>query len=169
MESVLLLNSSYEPLKIITWQRAVTLFFDGKVEVVEEYDHQIRSVSLVIKAPAVVRLLRFAKFGRQSPPFSRLNVFARDRFECQYCGKSLSVYTATVDHVLPRSRGGTTSWLNVVSSCSPCNRKKGWLTPDEAGMKLRGQPTKPQWLPVLLLRSHEKIPQPWRAFFVVTK
>lgn len=166
MESVLLLNASYEPLRVITWQRAITLFFDGKVEVIEEYDHQIRSVSLVLKAPAVVRLLRFAKLGRQSPPFSRLNVMARDKFECQYCGKSLTMRTATMDHVHPRSRGGGSSWINVVTSCAPCNRKKGGSTPEEAGMSLRNPPERPQWLPILSFRADGQIPSPWRSFII---
>ena len=129
MQPVLLLNSSFEPLKVISWQRAVTMFFMGKIEVVEEYEHQIRSVSLVIKAPAVVRLLRFVKMGRKSPPLCRSNILARDNFQCQYCARDLTTREATLDHVIPRSRSGKTTWDNIVCCCAACNRKKGGRTP----------------------------------------
>lgn len=164
MQTVLLLNSSFEPLRIIPWQRAVTLFFLGKVEVVEEYEHDIRSVSLVIKAPAVVRLLKYARIGRRTPPLCRANVLARDHFECQYCGSHLTSREATLDHVIPRSQGGRTSWENVVCACGTCNRRKGGRTPKEARMSLRKRPIKPDWLPVLNIRFKGNIPEPWWTF-----
>jgi 5-methylcytosine-specific restriction endonuclease McrA len=164
MRSVLLLNASYEPLKIISWQRAVTMFFCGKVEVVEEYDQSIHSVSLVIKAPAVVRLLQFVNIGRRSPPLSRTNVLARDNFECQYCAKTLSPKEATLDHVIPRSQQGKTTWENIVCCCAHCNRKKGGRTPQEARMALRKKPIKPDWLPVLTIRLNGRIPKSWQLF-----
>ena len=164
MQSVLLLNTSFEPLKVISWQRAVSLFFTGKVEVVEEYDHKIRSVSLIIKAPAVVRLLRFVRIGRKSPPLCRSNILARDNFQCQYCAKDLTAREATLDHVVPRSQGGITSWDNIVCCCTACNRKKGGRTPVEARMALLKRPIKPDWLPVLNIRFHGKIPISWRIF-----
>ncbi|MCB0311472.1 MAG: HNH endonuclease [Bdellovibrionales bacterium] len=162
--TVLLLNASYEPLKVISWQRAVTMFFMGKVEVLEEYDHNIHSVSLVIKAPAVVRLLRYVKLGRRSPPLSRTNILARDNFECQYCSKELSPREATLDHVLPRSQGGKTSWTNIVCCCTHCNRKKGGRTPEQANMQLNKLPVKPDWLPVLSLHLNGKVPIAWCTF-----
>lgn len=164
MQSVLLLNASYEPLKIISWQRAVTLFFLGKIEVVEEYEHDIRSVSLVIKAPAVVRLLSFVRIGRKSPPLCRTNILARDNFQCQYCGKELSTKEATLDHVIPRSQGGKTEWENIVCACAHCNRKKGGRTPPEARMTLRKKPIRPDWLPVLTIKLNGQIPKPWHLF-----
>lgn len=164
MQSVLLLNATFEPLKIISWQRAVTMFFLGKVEIVNEYDHDIRAVSLVIKAPAVVRLLRFIHVGRKSPPLCRTNVLARDNFECQYCGRSLLNKEATIDHVAPRTQGGRTSWENIVCACAACNRKKGGRTPHEAHMNLRKKPVRPDWLPVLTMRLNGKIPGPWQLF-----
>jgi len=164
MESVLLLNSSYEPLKIISWQRAVTMVFLGKVEIVDEYDDEIRSVSIAIKAPAVVRLLRFVRIGRKSPPLCRTNVLARDKFECQYCSLVLTSREATLDHVLPRSQGGRTTWDNVVCCCSNCNRRKGGRTPREARMALRCRPVKPDWLPVLRIRLNGQIPSSWHIF-----
>src|SRR6187402_1268903 len=106
----LLLNQGFEPIKVISWQRAISLLFLGKVEVLEEYDHNIRSVNLVIKIPAVVRLLR--AFRRHSRPvkFSRVNIYARDHYRCQYCGKKASITELTYDHVVPRSQGGMTEW-----------------------------------------------------------
>lgn len=164
MKSALLLNASYEPLKIISWKRALTLFFTGKVEVIDEYDLNIRSVSLVVKAPAVVRLLQYVKIGRKAPPLCRVNILARDNFECQYCGRDLSSKEATLDHVLPKSRGGRTTWTNIVCCCTSCNRKKGRYTPEEAGMPLKIQPVKPNWLPVLTMRLNGKIPNSWHSF-----
>ena len=164
MQSALLLNSSYEPLQVISWKKAITLFFLGKVEVVEEYDHHIHSVTIAIKAPAVVRLLRYAKKQKTTPPLSRINVFARDNFQCQYCGTSLKASEATFDHVIPRSKGGVTSWTNVVTCCNRCNRLKGGRTPREAKMPLLKTPTQPDWLPVITFKLDGNIPIPWRYF-----
>ncbi len=167
MQPVLLLNSSFEPLKVISWQRAVTMFFTGKIEVVEEYDHHIRSVSLFIRAPAVVRLLRFVSIGRKSPPLCRSNILARDNFQCQYCSTALSTREATLDHVLPRSRGGKTLWDNLVCCCASCNRRKGGRTPAEARMILLKKPVRPDWLPVLTMRLNGNIPISWHLFLRV--
>lgn len=164
MQSVLLLNASYQPLRVISWQRAVTLVFSGKVEIIEEYDHNIRSVSLVIKAPAVIRLLKFARVGRKSPPLTRTNILARDNFECQYCGKAMASRESTLDHVIPRSQGGRSSWDNLVCCCPTCNRKKGGRTPSQAGMHLRSNPHRPDWLPVLCVSLRGKIPTSWHTF-----
>ena len=136
----------------------------GKIEIVEEYDHQIRSVSLVIKAPAVVRLLNFIKVGQKSPPLCRTNILARDNFECQYCSRKLTAREATLDHVIPRSQGGKTGWDNIVTCCSHCNRKKGGRTPAEAKMILRIKPSRPDWLPVLTIRFNGQIPDTWHSF-----
>ena len=140
------------------------MFFLGKVEVVEEYDQQIRSISLVIKAPAVVRLLKFVKIGRKTPPLCRANVLARDNFQCQYCARSLTSKEATLDHVVPRSQGGRTSWENVVCCCSSCNRRKGGRTPAEARMPLLKRPVRPDWLPVLSFKLNGKVPRVWHTF-----
>ena len=140
------------------------MFFMGKVEVVEEYDHKIHSISIAIKAPAVVRLLKFVKMGRKSPPLCRTNILARDNFECQYCGCELGSREATLDHVVPRSQGGKTSWENIVCCCTTCNRKKGGRTPVEARMLLRSKPVKPDWLPVLNIRLNGRVPMSWQLF-----
>ncbi len=164
MATTLLLNASYEPLKIIPWERAITLFFLGKVEVVDEYEQEIRSVSLVVRMPSVVRLLRYVKLGRRKPPLSKLNLLARDEFCCQYCSKDISYRDATIDHVVPRSQGGITVWENVVIACGTCNRKKGGRTPDEARMSLKKPPVVPEWLPILNVRLHRTMPASWRLF-----
>jgi len=169
MTAVLLLNASYEPLRVISWQRAVTLFFSEKVEILEEYEHEIRSVSIALKAPAVVRLLRYVSVGSRRPPFSRFNILARDNFSCQYCSRSLTTREATLDHVTPRSLGGGTSWSNVVCCCRTCNIKKGSRTLKQAGMTLLKEPRQPNWLPVLQMKFNGKVPDPWYNFLAALK
>ncbi len=164
MNSTLLLNASYEPLRIISWEKAITLFFLGKVEVIETYDKNIRSVSLVMRAPSVVRLVNYVRLGSRKPPLSKINLLARDNFTCQYCKKTLSRTDSTVDHVVPRTKGGKTSWENIVLACPPCNRKKGGRTPDEANMKLLKQPEAPTWLPVVNFTFENNIPKIWNIF-----
>lgn len=164
MDSTLLLNASYEPIKIIPWERAITLFFLGKVEVVNTYEHEVRSVSLAIKVPAVVRLLRYIHLGKRRPPLTRFNLLARDNFECQYCGCTLSMSDSTIDHVVPRSQGGISTWQNVVVACHICNRRKGGRTPVQAKMLLRKEPIIPEWLPVLTVRFSKKMPPAWLLF-----
>jgi 5-methylcytosine-specific restriction endonuclease McrA len=159
----LVLDQGYQPHRIVSWQRAVMMLFAGKVEVVEEYDEDIRSVSITIKMPAVVRLLRAV--GRQKPAikFSRMNVATRDEFCCQYCGRKLPLGKLTYDHVVPRSQGGRTTWENIVMACYGCNERKGDRTPQKAGMQLRKQPVKPSWLPVIAFRVDPacSIPEAW--------
>src|SRR5437763_4391150 len=125
----LVLSQGYEPVKIVSWQRAITLLFLGKVEVIEEYDRDIRSCSLLIKIPSVVRLLNAIRRHKQPVKFSRVNIYGRDRYTCQFCGDKKPVGELTYDHVVPRSQGGTTTWTNIVTACETCNRKKANRTP----------------------------------------
>jgi 5-methylcytosine-specific restriction endonuclease McrA len=164
LDSTLLLNSSFEPLKIIPWERAITLMFRGKVEVVNTYEREVRSVSLAIKVPSVVRLLRYVKLGARKPPLTRLNLLARDNFSCQYCARELTIKDSSIDHVVPRSQGGRTTWENVVTACHPCNREKGGRTPVQARMLLRSTPREPDWLPVLTVRFSRSMPVTWHHF-----
>ena len=164
MQAVLLLNASYEPLKVISWQRAVCLFFSGKVEIIEEYNQEIRSVSIIIKAPAVVRLLEYVKLGIKKPALSRTNILARDGFRCQYCLKELNYKNATLDHIIPRSKGGKASWQNLVCCCAKCNRKKGNSSLEQVKMKLAKTPIRPEWLPVIRINIKEDVPTKWSAF-----
>jgi 5-methylcytosine-specific restriction endonuclease McrA len=161
----LLLNSTYEPLRVISWQRAITMVYLGKVEVIRTYDWLLRSVSAGVEAPAVVKLVQLVHRHRVRIAFSRSNVFLRDGHRCQYCLVRLPAVELTTDHVIPRSRGGATSWDNVVTACSPCNRKKANRTPVQARMTLQRAPERPRSLPALTLRlSDDSAPEPWREF-----
>jgi 5-methylcytosine-specific restriction endonuclease McrA len=161
----LVLDQGYQPHRIVTWQKAVTMLFGGKVEVVEEYDEEIRSVSLTIRMPAVVRLVRRLGGRARAIRFSRFNVMVRDGFACQYCGQKLPAKKLTMDHVLPRSRGGKTSWTNVVSACGPCNHRKGAHTPAEARMKVLTKPVKPKWLPMEAWHVRlTDVPETWESW-----
>ena len=165
----LLLSQGYEPIKVISWQRAITLLTLGKVEVIEEYDHEIRAVSVVIKIPAVVRLLR--AFRRHAKPvkFSRINIYARDGYRCQYCGTKCSISELTYDHVIPRAKGGKTTWDNIVTCCYPCNYAKGSRTPAEAKLSLRSTPVRPEWVPAVTIRvSTRSVPDAWRDYLYWT-
>ena len=162
----LLLNSTYEPLKVITWQRAVTLLWLGKVEMVKSYDRDIRSVTFKIRMPSVVRLLRFVRRKRPQISFSRRNLFARDEQTCQYCNRHRETPELTYDHVIPRSQGGKTEWTNIVTCCVDCNRRKGGRTPEQAGMRLRRWPRRPENLPgmVTITIGIRNAPDSWRDF-----
>jgi len=165
MKDVLLLNQSYEPISIINWKKAITLVTLEKVEVVEEYDRNIRSRFLVIKMPAVVRLLRAFRRPRKRVKFNRQNILARDRGKCQYCGIRYPAKELTYDHVIPKSRGGKTRWENIVTCCVPCNLKKGDKTPQEANMRIKKQPMRPDWVPIFTISLSKKtIPEPWKSF-----
>ena len=165
MEPVLLLNITYEPLKIINWKKAITLLCLGKVEVIEEYGRDIHSVSFTIRLPSVVRLLRMVKRPRSPIKFSRQNIYARDRYKCQYCGGRYPSEELTYDHVHPRSRGGKTEWENIVTCCIFCNRKKGGRTPGEASMHLIRKPDRPTWVPALRITiGFHQVPETWRDY-----
>lgn len=164
--NTLVLDQAYRPHKIVSWERAVTLMFMGKVEVVEEYDEEIRSVSISIKMPAVVRLLQKIRGNKRGVKFSRINILTRDGHKCCYCGRHLTFSRVTYDHVLPRARGGRTVWDNIVSSCKPCNERKGDRTPAEAGMRLVRAPVMPKSLPITMLRLEPgvTVPDKWATY-----
>ncbi|MBW1981693.1 MAG: HNH endonuclease [Deltaproteobacteria bacterium] len=165
MERVLLLNASYEPLRVITWKRAVTLLTLGKVEVLETYEREVRSVTLTLRLPAVVRLLRLVRFRDHTIRFCRQNIYIRDRYRCQYCGRSFAEEELTYDHVVPRSMGGSTAWDNIVTCCLTCNKRKGGRTPRQAGMRLIRTPKRPSWHPILMISLHiKRTPDSWRAY-----
>jgi len=165
----LVLSPGYEPVKIVSWQRAITLLFLGKVEVIEEYNRDIKSTSLVIKIPAVVRLLAAIRRHKQPVKFSRVNIYGRDRYTCQYCGARKAIAELTYDHVVPRSAGGKTTWTNIVTACETCNRKKANRTPEQAGMRLLAQPVQPKAMPSLVITvSKESMPDAWRDYLYWT-
>ncbi len=168
MSDTLVLNASYEVLGLITWQRAMTLLFEGKIEVVEEYEgRDLRSVSLTIRMPSVVRFLKFIRGRKRAVKFSRENIFARDGGRCQYCAEAVKRSEFTYDHVVPRRLGGQTNWTNVVTCCLPCNQRKGGRTPAEANMLLRSKPIKPTKMPDQIsftLSFHKNMPPSWRQW-----
>ncbi len=165
----LLLSQGYEPIKVVSWQRAITLLTLGKVEVLETYDREIRSTTIVLKMPAVVRLLNAFRRRKRPVKFSRINIYGRDKFRCQYCGLKISMANGTFDHVVPRAQGGRTSWTNIVTSCGPCNSQKGGRTPQQANMRLRMKPFRPTWVPVMALQvSATSAPDAWRDYLYWT-
>ncbi len=171
MSQALILNASFEPLHIVSWQRAVQLLFQGKVEVVEEYEHTIRTVRVSIRMPAVLRLLKYVptKQKQNVIRFSRPNVFLRDHNICQYCGQKFSKTHLTLDHVIPAVQGGPKTWQNIVTACKPCNQRKGGRTPQQAGMHLIRKPRYPTWLPATNLNIGITVtPRSWRIYLQVT-
>ena len=168
-QRTLVLSQAYEPVKVVSWQRALTLLTLGKVEVLEEYEWGIRTATIVIKVPAVVRLLRAFRRRRAAGKFSRVNIYARDKYRCQYCGEELPIVELTYDHVVPRAQGGRTEWTNIVTACTACNLRKGGRTPEQAGMKLRSRPVQPSWVPAITITvSTRSIPDAWRDYLYWT-
>jgi len=165
----LLLTHAYEPIKVISWRRAFILLTLGKVEVVEEYTDAVRTVSIVFKVPAVVRLLRAFRRIKKPVKFSRVNIYARDDYQCQYCGQRKPIADLTYDHVIPRAKGGKTTWTNIVTACYPCNFAKRDRTPQQAGMTLRRAPVQPTWIPAVTIRvSTHSVPDAWRDYLYWT-
>ena len=130
---------SYYPLSLWPWQEAIKAVFLDRVDVVATYEQKVRSPSFEMAMPSVVALKSYVQQDR-TPAFTRFNVFLRDSFSCQYCGAGEDL---TFDHVLPRSRGGRTSWENIVTACAPCNLRKGGRTPSEASMTPRRAARRP--------------------------
>lgn len=166
MTNVLLLNFDYSPMKVLSWEKAICLWFADKVEIVEEYtDVDLTTVSFSMKCPAVVRLRKYVKGGASKVKFSRMNVFSRDNFTCQYCSDQPGIRHLTYDHVLPKSRGGKTTWNNIVTSCLPCNAKKADRTPEEAKMPLAQKPFTPDERPEMKFTlAIPKTPEAWRQY-----
>ncbi len=133
---------SYFPLSLWPWQEAVKAIVADRVNVVSVYERTVRSPSWEIRLPSVISLKDYIPAARR-PAFTRFNVFLRDRFSCQYCGDTLPSHDLTFDHVVPRSRGGRTTWGNVVTACAPCNLRKGSRMPDTCGMHPLHKPYRP--------------------------
>src|SRR5918912_691717 len=162
MQQVLVLNASYEPLNVTTVRRAHVLVFKGKAEVIEELDRALHSATDTYAWPHVIRLVQYVRVPRAiQRKISRRALFARDGWRCVYCGNSH--HRLTLDHVVPRSRGGDSVWENVVTSCAPCNHKKGNRLPHEVHMELRVRPTPPN--PALFIQlAAPKIPERWLQY-----
>jgi|SRR5262245_26983292 len=173
--NVLLLNATYEPLRLVTAPKALALVWRRVAETLEiDRGHQIRSPRFVFDVPSVIRLTHYIDVrSRQNRIINRHRIFARDRFRCQYCGRRGTAFDLTLDHILPRSRGGRTLAENLVASCKACNNRKGDRTPEEARMPLLTNPaalffglerasmrhaaqTRPEWQKYLFLASGEE-------------
>jgi 5-methylcytosine-specific restriction endonuclease McrA len=162
VQQVLVLNASYEPLNVTTVRRAHVLVFKGKAEVIEKLDEPLRSATDTYPRPHVIRLVQYVRVPQAlQRKISRRALFARDGWRCMYCGSANG--RLTLDHVVPRSRGGSSVWENVVTSCAPCNMRKGNRLLEEASMSLRVKPRPPA--PVLFIHlATPRIPNGWEPY-----
>lgn len=188
-QTVLVLNRLWQPIHTCSVKRALKLLCLGHAQVVQtegearyqthdiqswlDYSHQslphsphhtfIRSVHLIIQVPKIIVLALYDRLPRQEVKFTRQNIFLRDKYLCQYCGEKFPENGLNLDHVLPRHRGGQTTWENIVTSCIPCNTRKGNRLPHEASMPLLSQPRTPRWLPFFGLKEQSN-DQTWNDF-----
>ena len=162
---VLVLNASYEPINVCNVRRATVLVLKERAEILERGEGALHSERLTFERPCVIRLVRYVRVPRDvhRRKITRKAVLARDGWTCQYCGSAKP--GLTVDHVIPRSRGGQSVWENIVASCAPCNRKKGNKTPREASMHPRSNPTPPGPTVFIQLAS-PRIPVAWEPYLV---
>ena len=162
---VLVLNASYEPINVCTMRRAAVLVLKARAEVLEEGRGALHSERLVFARPCVIRLVRYVRVPRDvHRKITRKAVLARDAWTCQYCGRQAHA-GLTVDHVIPRSRGGQSVWENIVASCAPCNRKKGNRLPREVSMHPRNRPSAPG--PTVFIRiASPTVPVAWEPYLL---
>ena len=178
---VLVLNRSYFPVHVTSVRRAVCLLYQGIAKAVDQqyrtfdfnswsdlssalHDDTISLVDRVIRVPRVILLIGYDRVPKRQVRFSRFNVFARDNNTCQYCGEKLPRSELNLDHVVPRSQGGLSTWENMVCSCFTCNRIKGGRMPEEAGMRLIRKPFRPEWTPFMLETFSFKRYHEWRPY-----
>jgi 5-methylcytosine-specific restriction endonuclease McrA len=159
---VLVLNATYEPINVCTVRRAVVLLLKDKAEIIERSDWELHSATRTMSRPVVIRLVAYVRIPRDTHrrKITRRAVFARDNWTCQYCGARSNL---TVDHVIPRSKGGGSSWDNIVASCAPCNRRKGDSFANQVGMRLLKQPRTPS-ATVFIHVASPTIPVAWQQY-----
>lgn len=190
--AVLALNRNYQPVQVISVRRAFCLLYKELAEVIhiddgyyasydfeswreageiksmlgerDDTDDWIRTVRFEVRVPRIVRLLRYERLPKNSVKFNRRNIFLRDEHRCQYCGERFPTHRLSLDHVLPRSRGGPTTWENIVCACLECNVRKGGRTPGEARMKLMRIPSKPHRNPLLVRQLDDHRYRSWHNF-----
>ncbi len=182
--SVLVLNRSYLPIHVTSVRRAFSLIYQGIARAVDEqyqtFDFDSWSQLAVardsesigtargpMRVPRVIVLLTFDRVPKRHVRFSRINIFARDSFTCQYCGTRPHRVELNLDHVVPRALGGRSTWENVVCSCVDCNRRKGGRTPGQAGLRLKRLPARPRWTPLMNLMLSSVRYREWRPFLNV--
>lgn len=159
---VLVLNQNYEPLNVCNARRAFVLVDRGKAEVLEHHDGQLRSPSHCFSLPSVIRLIYLIRRPRPQMRLTRKEIFSRDHYTCQYCGRHS--HDLTLDHVIPRNKGGTHTWDNLVSACKPCNHRKAGKMPSETRMRLLHQPTRPPATAYYLFYDHLERQVEWQKF-----
>lgn len=179
--AVLVLNRSYFPVHVTNVRRAFCLLYRGVARVVDEQyrtfdfhswaelsiavqEEGVHTVDRVIRIPRVILLTAYDRLPKRQIRFSRLNILIRDNYTCQYCGRRLKRNQLNLDHVLPRSQGGKTTWENVVTSCHICNHKKGGRKPSQAGIQLIRHPFRPAAFPFSLLLSRPNIYRAWKPY-----
>ena len=162
----LVLNASYQPVKLVSWQKALILWFQGKVEILEYYEISVRSARESFPLPSVMRLKTYVSpRARCRLRFSRDNIYMRDNFTCQYCGERMAAKDLTLDHVVPASKNGRKDWTNVVAACRQCNHRKANRTPLAAGMPLIKEPRAPAWLPAIHVEFRlSEMPSAWEPY-----
>jgi CRISPR/Cas system Type II protein with McrA/HNH and RuvC-like nuclease domain len=157
MDKVLVLNSDFTPLNVTSLRRGFNLVQKGRAEVLKKGDDIVTTIGNFVR-PIIIRLLNFVRFRPNNLSVSRKRLFKRDNFQCGYCGSQKNL---TIDHVIPKSRGGSNGWNNLVTCCSRCNSLKGDKTPEDAGMKLRFKPTVPNIFSRVVDENVEKV---WNEF-----
>jgi len=188
--NVLVLNRFYMAVRVVNVRRALTLLYRECAEVIDSddgtyvsYDFDswceisqlaasdkqpdedfLKAVDFEVKVPRIVRLTRFDRMPVQTVRFNRRNLFARDDYRCQYCGKAEPTHKLSLDHVVPRSHGGATTWENIVCSCLRCNSRKGGRTPQQARMQLLSQPARPRFNPLMTQSVDDPRYQSWKTF-----
>ena len=180
-EPALVLNSAWVPIDTTTVRHALSLVVNEAARVVEPESYRlhdfvswidvpidddaphVRTVALAVRAPEIIVLVRYDRVPAKHVPFTRRNLYRRDRFRCQYCRKRFPMHDLTIDHVVPRSRGGPSTWENCVVACLDCNVRKGDRVPNVAGMPLERPPRRPQWSPCLDIRTQNRKPS-WERF-----
>lgn len=184
-QQVLVLNRLWQAVNVCSVKRALTLLFQGHAQVVSDVDgdfqtynfcqwkdfssrrpepDSIQTISFRIRIPRVIVLLVFDRYPKKEVKFTRHNIFERDKNTCQYCGTVFDRSELNLDHVIPRDRGGPTTWENIVCSCIPCNTRKANKTPQEAGMRLIRRPKRPKWRPFLQVNVGLNYHDSWRHF-----
>jgi 5-methylcytosine-specific restriction endonuclease McrA len=162
---VLVLNASYEPINVCTVRRAAVLLLKERAEIIDRSEAILHAESLSLPHPVVIRLVAYVSIPRDahSRKITRRAIFARDRWTCQYCGSERG--TLTVDHVVPRSKGGSSGWDNIVTCCAPCNRRKGNREPTQANMPLRRKPRAPSST-IFVHVATPRIPSAWEPYLL---
>ena len=189
-DQVLVLNRLWQAVNVCSVRRALTLLFEGNAQVVfsmadgdyrtldfqqwrdlsasePEGEASVGTVSFRIRVPRVILLMGFDRFPKKEVKFTRHNLFERDRNTCQYCGKVFDRRDLNLDHVIPRDRGGPTTWENIVCSCIPCNTRKANRTPAEANLRLVRKPKRPKWRPFVQVSFGASMHDSWRHFLDV--